>query len=96
MLYYLPKIKINVNNKTKNDNIKVEDVSLAPEGLLDLQNNGKIFDEKIKENFKKYYEISEDRIGKGRFGKVYKAIDRESKELRAIKIIEFDENEKEI
>jgi len=96
MLYYLPKLKFNGNNKTKNDNIKMEDVSLPPEGLLGLQNNGKIFDERMKENFKKYYEISEDRIGKGRFGKVYKAIDKESKELRAIKIIEFDENEKEI
>ena len=50
---------------------------------------------RIKEDYTKYYEI-EDRIGKGCFGKVYKAIDKESKELRAIKIIELDENENKI
>jgi serine/threonine protein kinase len=50
---------------------------------------------RIKEDYTKHYEI-EDRIGKGCFGKVYKAIDKESKELRAIKIIELDENENEI
>jgi len=44
-------------------------------------------------DYKEYYEKSEDRIGRGRFGKVYRAIDKETKELRAIKIIELDENE---
>ena len=48
---------------------------------------------RIKEYYKKYYDI---RIGKGSFGKVYKAIEKKSKELRAIKIIELDENENEI
>ena len=48
---------------------------------------------RTKEDYKKYYTIKE-KIGKGSFGEVYKVIDKESNELRAIKIIEFDDDNK--
>ena len=44
-------------------------------------------------DYETYYEIIGDRIGLGKFGKVYKVKDRESNELKAIKIIELDGNE---
>ena len=47
----------------------------------------------INEDYKNYYE-KKDKIGKGQYGKVYKVINKESKEKRAIKIIDIDEDEK--
>ena len=38
----------------------------------------------INDHYKNYYE-KKDEIGKGQYGKVYKVINKESKEKRAIK-----------
>ena len=43
--------------------------------------------ERSKQNYKEYYELQEI-IGGGGFGTVYKGIDKETKELRAIKVID--------
>ena len=53
----------------------------------------------INEDYKELYEIIGNRIGKGSFGAVYKARDKETKEMRAIKIMDIDtdnNNEEEI
>jgi len=49
-------------------------------------------EKEINDNYKNYYEIKSV-IGKGRYGKVYKGINKKTKELRAIKVMEIDENE---
>ena len=49
---------------------------------------------KIKEHYKKYYE-KKDEIGSGAYGKVYKVINKKTKEIRAIKIMDIKENERE-
>ena len=46
-------------------------------------------DEKIKQDYKKYYDIIEI-IGYGGYGLVYKGKEKKTKELRAIKIIDLD------
>jgi surface protein len=54
---------------------------------------------RIKEDYKKYYEIQGKRIGKGSFGEVFKVKDKETNEIKALKIIEIDtdyNDEKEI
>ena len=50
---------------------------------------------RINEHYKKYYEIIEE-IGKGGAGTVYKAKQKGTNEMRAIKIIDLDYNEEEI
>ena len=40
------------------------------------------------DDYTKYYEINE-KLGKGEFGKVFKAKNKKSNEMRAIKIIEI-------
>ena len=45
---------------------------------------------RIKEDYKKYYEIQGKRIGKGAFGEVFKVKDKETNEIKALKIIEID------
>ena len=45
---------------------------------------------RIKEDYKKYYEIQGKRIGKGSFGEVFKVKDKEHNEIKALKIIELD------
>ena len=50
--------------------------------------------ERSKQNYKDYYELKET-IGRGAFGTVYKGIEKETNELRAIKVIDlkkFKEN----
>ena len=47
----------------------------------------------INDHYKKYYE-KKDLIGKGQYGKVYKVINNKTKEIRAIKIMDIDEDEK--
>ena len=46
--------------------------------------------ERNKSNFKEYYDILGDPIGIGGFGRVYKGEKKETKEKRAIKIIDLD------
>ena len=46
--------------------------------------------ERIKEDYKKYYQIIGDRIGKGAFGSVYKAKNLATNEFVAIKVIDID------
>ena len=47
---------------------------------------------RINDDYKKYYEIY-DKIGRGAFGYVYKVKDKKTNELRAMKIIDFYEDE---
>ena len=47
---------------------------------------------RIKEDYKKFYEIQGNRIGKGTFGEVFKVKDKETNEIKALKIIELDPN----
>ena len=47
----------------------------------------------INDHYKNYYE-KKDEIGKGRYGKVYKVINKKTKEIRAIKIMKINEDEK--
>ena len=49
-------------------------------------------EKEINDNYKKYYKI-ESVLGKGQFGKVYKAINKKTKEMRAIKVMDIDEDE---
>ena len=49
---------------------------------------------KINDDFQKYYKISE-LLGRGQFGTVYKAKKKGTNEIRAIKIIEIDNNDAE-
>ena len=49
---------------------------------------------KINENYEKYYQIIE-LLGSGQYGTVYKAKKRGTNEIRAIKIIEIDNNKDE-
>jgi len=44
--------------------------------------------EKKDDDYTKYYEIK-DEIGRGQYGKVFKGIKKNSKEMRAIKVIEI-------
>ena len=44
------------------------------------------------DNYEKFYEI-ESVIGRGQYGKVYKGINKKTKEIRAIKVMEIDEDE---
>ena len=45
------------------------------------------FSKEIKDDdYTKFYEIN-DEIGRGQFGKVFKGINKKSREIRAIKII---------
>ena len=46
--------------------------------------------ERSKQNYKEYYELKEI-IGRGGFGTVYKGIEKETNELRAIKVIDLEE-----
>ena len=48
----------------------------------------------INDNYEKYYEI-EELIGKGQYGKVFKVKKIKTNEIRAIKIIEIDNNKDE-
>ena len=48
----------------------------------------------INDHYKKYYEKKEE-IGCGAYGKVYKVINNKTKEIRAIKIMEIREDERE-
>ena len=61
--------------------------------LKDLKSYSKIelINIKPKDNFRKYYDIIEEPIGIGGFGKVYKAKEKETNKEKAIKI--FDKNE---
>ena len=43
----------------------------------------------INDDFRKYYDVEEEDIGEGGFGQVFKAKDRETNELRAIKVIKL-------
>jgi len=94
LLNNIKKLGQKILKKTNN-----EDLNNLIRGLLVYDSDKRLscdkYFEHSKEYYKKYYDISE-RIGKGSFGKVYKAIEKKSKELRAIKIIELDENENEI
>ena len=47
----------------------------------------------INEHYKKYYE-KKDEIGSGGYGTVYKVINKKTKEIRAIKIMKINEDEK--
>ena len=47
--------------------------------------------EKKDDDYTKYYEIK-DEIGRGQYGKVFKGINKNSKEMRAIKVIEIYNN----
>ena len=47
---------------------------------------------RIKDDYRKYYEIIGEKIGKGAFGSVYKAKNKNTEELVAIKVIEIDTN----
>ena len=88
-------------NILKDKNIDNKDLENLIRGLLVYDLDKRLTWDKYFEHpffwvdYEKYYKISKDRIGKGRFGKVYKAVDKESNEF-AIKIIELDENEKVI
>ena len=54
-------------------------------------------DSKVNENYKNYYEIFENKIGAGQFGSVYKAKDKSTGEMRAIKVIDItSEDDEEI
>ena len=85
-------------NILKDKNIDNKDLENLIRGLLVYDLDKRLTWDKYFEHpffwvdYEKYYKISKDRIGKGRFGKVYKAVDKESNEF-AIKIIELDENE---
>ena len=46
----------------------------------------------INDHYKKFYE-KKNLIGKGQYGKVYKVINKKTKEIRAIKIMDIDEDE---
>ena len=46
-------------------------------------------EERLNQDYKKYYKIL-DEIGSGAFGIVYKGIEIETNELRAIKVIQLD------
>ena len=48
-------------------------------------------EKEINDNYEKYYEI-ESLIGKGQYGKVYKGINKKTKEIKAIKVIEINED----
>ena len=48
----------------------------------------------ITDHYKKYYE-KKDKIGKGQYGKIYKVINKKTKEIRAIKIMDIDGDEEE-
>ena len=41
------------------------------------------------DDFRKYYDIEKEEIGEGSFGRVYKATNKITKELRAIKVIDL-------
>ena len=47
----------------------------------------------INEHYKNYYE-KKDEIGSGGYGTVYKVINKETKEIRAIKIMKIKGDEK--
>ena len=49
-------------------------------------------EKEIKGDYKKYYKI-ESLLGVGQFGKVYKAINKKTKEKRAIKLMDINEDE---
>jgi len=49
-------------------------------------------EKEINEHYKNYYE-KKDEIGSGGYGTVYKVINRETKEIRAIKIMKINEDE---
>ena len=49
-------------------------------------------EKEINDNYKKYYKI-ESLLGVGQFGKVYKAINKKTKEKRAIKVMDINEDE---
>ena len=49
---------------------------------------------KINDDYEKYYEIGE-LIGRGHYGKVFKVRKKQTNEIRAIKIIEIDNNKDE-
>ena len=51
--------------------------------------------DRIKEDYKKYYQIIGDKIGKGAFGSVYKAKEIKTNKLVAIKVIDIDINNEE-
>ena len=86
------KLKQNVLKKTDN-----EYLDNLIRGLLVYDLDKRLTWDKYFEHsffdYETYYEIIGDRIGLGKFGKVYKVKDRESNELKAIKIIELDGNE---
>ena len=46
-------------------------------------------EERVKENFQKFYDILE-LIGNGAYGYVYKGKDKNTQELRAIKVVRLD------
>ena len=46
-------------------------------------------EERLNQDYRKYYKILEG-IGSGAFGMVYKGIEIETNELRAIKVIQLD------
>ena len=51
----------------------------------------KIFNnERIKDDYNRYYEIG-NRIQEGKFGLVFRVVDRKTRELKAMKIIDFDD-----
>ena len=49
----------------------------------------------INDNYEKYYDI-EDVIGRGQYGKVYKGVNKKTKEIRAIKVMEIDNEDEDI
>ena len=48
----------------------------------------------IKDNYKKYYDLGE-RIGSGQYGRVFKATNKKTKDIRALKLIDINYEEEE-
>ena len=52
-------------------------------------------EKEINDDFKKYYEILK-LLGYGQYAKIYKGINKKTKEIKAIKVIQINNDEEEI